>query len=463
MHAVSLQIRERELQLETQRTLNEANISEVKRLTALIHSRDEETEQKQLAIIQRLQQDLHKEQQITVELTAHLDQFKRKNDKDNDDHAARLKEMEHKCRELLQRCQDQQQELVQRTDLDAQLQYHKGLCESLRQASDKAKHEAATASDRLLQVNEENTRLVKQHQTACQELRDLRMQMHSEQSFQEKEQKINELQTDLQRVKREESMKRQQMIGENDSLRTKFQNMQKELTDLRGRLQKDRRTSRRSVHDESRTIDDPDVAEKELEKTAQQCAECEELSAKVKKLNGEIYIKECHITRLKMVLDNNSMLRENEELRQEAKKHGASNEQWRQEVAKLNAALVAAKAVPPPRPIPCLKCAKPKHLKDFGQQTEPAPVYNGSAIITETDNDILQQDLRSITRKYQLSKQVCRDRQLQIEEYKKRLAELMLKNNNNACVPTGEVNGDCKENEPINKVTGGTDHKRLQV
>lgn len=418
-------------------------------------------EQKQLATIERLQQDLQKAQKINDDLNTLVDELRQKIAKDNHDSAERFNEVEHKCNDLQQKCQDQQKELSQRLDIETRLQYHKGLCESLRQISDKAKQETTAVGDRLRQATEENARLIKQHQEVSQELRDLRMQVRSEQSFLEKEQKITELQTDLQRIKRDESLRRQKMAGENDSLRTKNLNMQQELRDLRGRMQKGRQTSRRSMHDESRTMDENDMVEQPSEK-ATECANCTELSAKEKKLNGDIYIKDCHIARLKMMLDNNSILRENEELREEAKKHVVEHDQWQQEICKLKSALAAVKSIPPACPVPCPKCARQKHLKDFGQQTEPAPAYNGSAIITETDNNLLQQQLHTLSRKYQMTKQLCRDRQQQIDEMKRQVAG-MAKASNNGNVASDPMNGDCKENAPLNKVSGDADLKRFQV
>lgn len=284
----------------------------------------------QLATNERMKDEFQQLLQSHVDLRAVVDKLN-----------PQLTNVQQEYKELQQRCDQLKRQLAQRSDLETQLLYHKGLSENLRQINEKSQQDAESTRAQMQQAAiEEKARLVKQHQSVCRELQELRQQMRSEQSFLEKEQQITELQSDLQRVRRDESFRRKQIAGENDCLRLKNMNIQKELADLRDRMQKDRRTSRRIVHDESRIIDDV-------------CARCAKLLAKEQNLKADLYSNQRQQAGLNENVETSAMLRENEELRALVKTHEAAGAQWRLEVAKQIAT-----------------CSKPKLLKDVGHQTD---------------------------------------------------------------------------------------------
>lgn len=180
--------------------------------------------------------------------------------------------------------------------------------------------------------SEQLQQAIEAHRAVSAELSDLRGRQRSERSFHEKELKISELESHLQHLCKEDQAHRQQ----NDALQSRNQQMFTELSDLRARIDRDRKSRRRSAHDDSRTTfttqptqpqPQPDVTagmgltkalvrstETQTGDAAEPCG-CVEMDKRIKILQRDMKIKDCHLARLKMEMEHHPLVADNAELK----------------------------------------------------------------------------------------------------------------------------------------------------
>lgn len=133
-----------------------------------------------------------------------------------------------------------------------------------------------------------------QKEFVAKELEELRSKCRSEQSFTEKVLKINEL-------------------------HSKNQHLTLEIDELRGRLEKDRKSRRHSTHDEKRNLlfgkngKDMHSIETQTSDPNGSCG-CAEMDKQIKELQRDNKIKECQISGLITKISSNPLRAENEKL-----------------------------------------------------------------------------------------------------------------------------------------------------
>lgn len=266
------------------------------------------------------------------------------------------------------------------------------------------------------------------------ELEEMQNRMRSEQSFAEKEQQINELEINLKTIKTEEVVRRKKYLSEKDDLLTRNQQLTLENDELRGKVNKDRKSRRYSSHDETRMSMFSQLCNLNTQTVqTQTCStdtlcSCNEMDAKLKVLQRDLKIKECQIGGLNMKLEHHPMLSENIKLRKEIKKYDLELDNQRMEIELLKSQARAHSVVVKSQ---CAVCIERENsvVIDREQQTDTEPrkvinmsSYNGSALITEEQNCVLRSELLDIRKKYELTKKICRSRASEIEELKQQLA-----------------------------------------
>lgn len=173
---------------------------------------------------------------------------------------------------------------------------------------------------KVTQLQAEINNHKKTNDLIIKDLEELRLKCRSEQSFNEKEMKIHELEKHLLVIKNEDGTVRQKLLGENDELRSKNQHLTLEIDELRGRLQKDRKSRRHSTHDEKRHLlfcgDDDGVRsiETQTQDPNASCG-CKEMDKQIKELQRDIKIKECQIGGMLIKMTSNPLRIENENLK----------------------------------------------------------------------------------------------------------------------------------------------------
>lgn len=292
--------------------------------------------------------------------------------------------------------------------------------------------ELQTHNERLAEIEREHTLGIKKLR---QELEETRNRMRSDQSFVEKVQQINELEMNLKTIKTEEVIRRKMLLSEKDDLLTRNQQLTLENDELRGKANKDRKSRRYSTHDETRMSLLSQLSDLNTQNVETQTCpndtlcSCIEMDAKIKVLQRDLKIKECQVAGLNMKLDHHPMLSENAKLRKEIKKYDLELDNQRLEIDSLKSEARARAVIHKSECVACIGRQKSK-VVDREQQTDSEPTkvinmssYNGSALITEEQNSILKKDILNIKKKYEFTKQICRNRALEIENLKQHLAD----------------------------------------
>lgn len=281
---------------------------------------------------------------------------------------------------------------------------------------------ANTEREHMLRINE-----------LTQELEETHNRMRSEQSFAEKEQKIHELQINLTTIKSEEVVRRKMLLNEKDDLLTRNQQLTFENDELRGKVKKDRKSRRYSTHDETRMSMFSQICDLNTQTVETQTCptetvcSCSEMDAKIKVLERELRIKECQVGGLNMKLEHHPMLSANVELRKELKKYELELHNQRMEIVSLRSQTRARTVIKSE----CAVCMERQNCVPVSreQQTDAEPnkvinmsSCNGSALITEEQNYALKAELIKISNKYEITKQICRNRAAEIEKLQQQLA-----------------------------------------
>lgn len=302
------------------------------------------------------------------------------------------------------------------------------------------------------------------HRETVAELSELRSRHRSEQSFNEKELKISELETHLQHLHHEDQARRQQ----NDALHSRNQQMTDELNDLRARLDRDRKTRRRSAHDDSRTTftsgQQPDAVaaratpppaaatsvrsmETQTGDATETCG-CAEMDRRIQVLVRDLKIKDCHVARLKMEKECSSAERDNAELKkvsgtcdqnhiviltkssspQLVAKHEHDllklTKRLAEQAEALKAKSTAHSCTKQCSATVSTQSAQPPSQVHREQQTDEFAVINGSALIAQQEQDKAAEELTHLSNKYRQAKWLCQRRKEDIERLELQLKEV---------------------------------------
>lgn len=163
---------------------------------------------------------------------------------------------------------------------------------------------------------------------------DLKMTMHTEFSFEEQKKRILEYESKLNGVLLNGSLQ-DRLENENATLKDVNAKLHRELMQLRNDLERKRRTSRQSLHDDKRDLESSSRCASTMTEIIGDPCNCKELQKKITELSKDIKLKECQITGLNIKITSNPLIIEFEELKKKLNRYESEISNLNSEVREL--------------------------------------------------------------------------------------------------------------------------------